>query len=639
MTARQTAPSLLLFLAAALCLPAADALAAPNDRVLFLLAEQFNHAEHFTPLLVLQAVGYKVDVAGPAKGRIAVSTRGPSERDARADLSLDEVDPANYVGLVLPGGFSPGNLEKLPKSIEICRKFVEDGKVVAAICHGPRLLVRAKAFDGKVMTCLAKMKDELCDAWVAGEYGRYVDRAVVVDGNLVTSAWTGALSAFCRATIRRLEASGGLAFPNRLCKAVVIGPGLGGHERWILTSIPGTLQVDVRCLGERDLAKFLGAAEYDPRLYDALMVMATGAYQNLKDMQDFRKLLLDFQKAGKTVLAQGKAAEMLKQLRVPDKQLEAFDGDVPAAARQLVRAARAAAAKRPAAAAPKPEHTAAVCVRKGFHDRMFAATLAFLAIRGEAVGIIGDSPGWVCGAEGSPVLVDATPAESTHLAAKSYLVSADAVTGLAGGAAPKELAGFAAAAAREPPQADAYTAAIALGPGFDGQVYAAMQAYLAVKGRSVLLVGQKPGKVRGVNGVTVQVRATYGDDVKLSADAIVVAPGRVWPVKGPARQAEQPKWIDRQDELDQKRLDWLIARHRGGATLMTFGLDSLYLGQRPDFKGKRFAAPSQTVWSFGKSGGGYAGERARLSDERLISAKEFDCIADAVKLLESPPAK
>ena len=635
----RTTPLLLLCLVAALLLPAAGAHAAANDRVLFLLAEHFNHAEHFTPLLVLQAAGYKVDVAGPAKGRIAVSTGGPSERDAQANLSLDEVNPDDYVGLILPGGFSPGNLEKLPKSIEICRKFVQDGKVVAAICHGPRLLIRAKAFDGKVMTCLAKMKDELCDAWVAGEYGRYVDRAVVVDGNLVTSAWTGALSSFCRATIRRLEASGGLAFPDRLCKAVVIGPGLGGHQKWILTSIPGTLNVGARFLGERELAKFLGDAEYDPKLYDVLMVMGTGAYQNLKDMAEFRKLLLDFQKAGKTVLAHGKAAGMLKQLRVPDKQLEAFDGDVPAAARQLVRAARAAAAKRPARPAPKAEHTAAVCVRKGFHDRMFAATLACLAIRGEVVRIIGEGPGWVLGAEGSPVLVEATPEESKDLAAKSYVVSADAVTSLTGDAAPKDLARFAAAAAREPAKADPYTAAIALGPGFDGQVYAAMQAYLASKGRSVLLVGQKPGKVRGVNGVTVQVHATYGDDVKLAADSIVVAPGRVWPVKGPARQAEQPKWIDRQDELDQKRLDWLIARRQGGATLMTFGLDSLYLGQRPAFKGKRFAAPSQTLWSFGRSGGGYAGDRARLSDERLISAKEFDCIADAVKLLESPPAK
>jgi hypothetical protein len=191
-----------------------------------------------------------------------------------------------------------------------------------------------------------------------------------------------------------------------------------------------------------------------------------------------------------------------------------------------------------------------------------------------------------------------------------------------------------AAAALTPPVTDHPTAAIALREGFDDYVFAATYAYLTWKGHKVAVVGPKKGELAGLNGVKADVGFTYADAIDLPKDAVIVAPGSIWPMKTEARQATQPAWIDEQDARDKARLAWITERYTGGARLLTFGFDSLAIGKQAAFKGLAFAASDQCVWSFGKDGGRYDNAPAVKTADRLISAKGAGAVAGAIRLFE-----
>lgn len=357
------------------------------ERVLILLAEGFNRGEFTEPYAALTNAGHQVDVAAPAKGPVLVSPeKGPQPgKDAEANLTLDDVVVSHYAALVIPGGYSPGNLEKFPKALEICREFMAAGKPVAAVCHGPRLLLRAGLLKDRVFTCLYSVADEMADEWVAKPFKKYLDVPVVVDGNLITSRYPGDLALFNAAILKALGATVTNEFPGIKVKF----------------DVPKIPQSDIV------LALRKGADEF---VVDAVKNIATA--QN-------------------------------KKLTV----VETYPAEVP-------------------------------------------------------------------------------------------------------------------------------------------------------------------------------------------ANALIIAPGGVWPEKNTgARQAAQPAWIEQQDKADQARVAWLLEQHKAGATLLLVGLDSLRVGRLEQFKGKKFAATDQAVWSFGKLGGKYSGERALRTDDRLITTKGAGTLDEALKLL------
>ena len=99
----------------------------------------------------------------------------------QADLGLDDVDPSQYDGLVLPGGRAPEYLRNLPKALAITRHVVETGKPIAANCHGPLLVIAAGGANGKKMACFPDLAPDLRAAG-----GEFVNQDVGVDGNLVS---------------------------------------------------------------------------------------------------------------------------------------------------------------------------------------------------------------------------------------------------------------------------------------------------------------------------------------------------------------------------------------------------------------------------------------------------------------------
>ena len=158
-------------------------------------ADTFEDSELLVPYYRLQEAGVTVTVASLNRGAIT----GKHGYEVTVDMTLDEVNPDDYAILILPGGKAPAALRKEPKALEIARSFFAHVKPVAAICHGPQILISAGLLMGRRATCYLSVADELKEAGTL-----YEDREVVVDGNLVTSRQPADLPAFMRETMKVL---------------------------------------------------------------------------------------------------------------------------------------------------------------------------------------------------------------------------------------------------------------------------------------------------------------------------------------------------------------------------------------------------------------------------------------------------
>lgn len=603
-----------------------EAAEAQTPKVLFLLAKGFNRQEFWTPYLAIQAAGYSVDVAAPEVGTVRLSDKKPHPQDAEANLSLEQVRVEEYAGLVIPGGYSPGNLEKHPEAIEIVRKFFNASKPVAGICHGPRLLMRAGLLEDRVTTCLFAVKNELADAWSAGQYGKYVDAPVVVDDNLITSRYPQDSPAFARAFLEQLaRRDGGLDIPDAPAQALLVATGTTPHIRWIFREIPPILSTEVQHVDESNLAEIAEQAKTDE--YGALVVVDGPGFRKLADNQDFRKLVERFNQADVPVVAFNEAAELFEKMEIqPDRKVQGRFA-------KMIGVLASAPQRKEAGPADLPDSAAWIRLSKGFSGRHYAAVYALLDLEGTQPIAVGQQAGWVRSAQGYPVHLrrrtNRMPAAEQMIEIRGEQIELGSQDDLA-----EKLQAALSEGEGKP------TAVLALRSGFDGMAAEAVRAALRARGHRVRIVGPKTGQMRGVNGMVLEVEKTYASSGDLPDDVIIAAPGSFWPAKtAKARQAEQPAWLEAQAEKDQARLGWMLERYDRGATLLLFGTDSLQVGRLERFKGRKFATTDQARWSFGKSGGKFSGDPARLSAERLISAKGFNAVGEAVKLLEKTDAK
>lgn len=164
-------------------------------KALILSADNFEDLELLVPYYRLKEAGVEVEVASMQQNPI----KGKHNYEVPVTRRFDQVDPAAYGLLLLPGGKAPAAVRKEPKALEIVQHFFEHKKPVAAICHGPQILISAGVIRGRQATCYREVADELREAGV-----RYEDREVLVDGNLVTSREPGDLPAFTREMLRMI---------------------------------------------------------------------------------------------------------------------------------------------------------------------------------------------------------------------------------------------------------------------------------------------------------------------------------------------------------------------------------------------------------------------------------------------------
>lgn len=149
-----------------------------GKRVAMVLAANFEDVEATEPKDALERAGASVTVVGIEKGSI----QGKKGATLEATETFSSVKPQDFDMLVIPGGGSPENLRINDDAVKFTRTFVESGKPVASICHGPQLLISAEVVEGRTLTAVNKIRDDIKNA-----KGNYVDEEVVVDGNLITS--------------------------------------------------------------------------------------------------------------------------------------------------------------------------------------------------------------------------------------------------------------------------------------------------------------------------------------------------------------------------------------------------------------------------------------------------------------------
>lgn len=166
-----------------------------RKRVAMVLAPNFEDSEAIDPKDYLEAKGAEVTVIGLKIGSVPGKKGGSLD----ATTTFGNVSPDEFDALVIPGGGAPENLRIDDQAVEFTRSFVESGKPVAAICHGPQLLISAKVLDGRTLTSVNKIRDDITNAG-----GNYVDQELVEDRNLITSRTPSDLPAFNQAIARAI---------------------------------------------------------------------------------------------------------------------------------------------------------------------------------------------------------------------------------------------------------------------------------------------------------------------------------------------------------------------------------------------------------------------------------------------------
>ncbi len=163
-----------------------------NKRVAILATDGFEESELTSPLNALKESGATVDIVSLKAGKIKSWKDGNWNMEIDVDKTLDEVSSSEYNALMLPGGvINPDILRRNKKAVQFVRDFFDDHKPVAAICHGPQMLIEADVVNGRRMTSFGSISTDLKNAGA-----HWVDEEVVTDHGLVTSRSPADLNAF-----------------------------------------------------------------------------------------------------------------------------------------------------------------------------------------------------------------------------------------------------------------------------------------------------------------------------------------------------------------------------------------------------------------------------------------------------------
>jgi len=175
-----------------------DSAVLSGKRVALLVEEGFEDRELTGPLDALRGAGATVTVVGPVANTEYRGKRGQAV--VTSDLAAGSARMIDFDALVIPGGHAPDKMRMRHAMVDLAREAMDAGKPVAAICHGPQVLISADALRGRTLTCWPSIAIDVKNAG-----GLYVDKPVVEDGNLITSRKPDDVPAFSEAIIRALS--------------------------------------------------------------------------------------------------------------------------------------------------------------------------------------------------------------------------------------------------------------------------------------------------------------------------------------------------------------------------------------------------------------------------------------------------
>jgi len=170
-------------------------------RILIVATDGFEEWELFGPKQILEARGAEVVLASPKLDPIQATVHDDPGKTIRPDLTVDQASADDFDAIILPGGVrNPDHLRTNVKAVQLIKDFAEQGKPVAAICHGPWLLVEADLLRSRTATSWPSIRTDLRNAGA-----NVVDEAAVVDGNIVTSRNPQDVEEFTSAVIDLIE--------------------------------------------------------------------------------------------------------------------------------------------------------------------------------------------------------------------------------------------------------------------------------------------------------------------------------------------------------------------------------------------------------------------------------------------------
>jgi len=167
-----------------------------GKHVCILAENEYEDLELWYPLLRLKEEGARVTIAGPGRQTYNSKHGYP----VKTDLAINEAKTSDFDAVVIPGGSAPDRMRRHPPMVDFVREMNSQKKIIAAICHAGSMLVSANVLRGKNVTGFFSIKDDLVNAG-----GRYEDREVIRDGNLITSRTPQDLPAFCRSIVEALS--------------------------------------------------------------------------------------------------------------------------------------------------------------------------------------------------------------------------------------------------------------------------------------------------------------------------------------------------------------------------------------------------------------------------------------------------
>jgi len=168
------------------------------SKIAVLLDNMFEDSEFRVPYDRLRAAGHQLEIVGAAAGR---EVTGKQEKEhVKVEKAARDVSASDYDALFIPGGYSPDKLRMNIDAVRLTRNIATANKPVAAVCHAPWMLVEADLAQGRTVTSWPSVKTDLINAGA-----RWVDREVVVDGNIITSRKPDDLQAFTDALLEQLE--------------------------------------------------------------------------------------------------------------------------------------------------------------------------------------------------------------------------------------------------------------------------------------------------------------------------------------------------------------------------------------------------------------------------------------------------
>ncbi|MBD3229128.1 MAG: DJ-1/PfpI/YhbO family deglycase/protease [Candidatus Lokiarchaeota archaeon] len=164
-----------------------------GKKLIILVEKLYEDLELWFPYYYLKGEGAHINIVSPESN---ITYKGKNGYPVTSDLGVFQVNLDNIDGLLIPGGFAPDYLRRNNQIVQLVKDAYNSGKLIAAICHGPAVLINAGILAGKKVTCFMAIKQDVINAGA-----EYLDQEVVQDVNLITSRKPDDLSAYCKAII------------------------------------------------------------------------------------------------------------------------------------------------------------------------------------------------------------------------------------------------------------------------------------------------------------------------------------------------------------------------------------------------------------------------------------------------------